>query len=84
MESVCSPFNPAPDPAALFERLTAIVETTTAHLNAISSCSGRGIGGGTGRKTVFVLPKEPIPDPQTGVTVPGIGPETGNLAAVPS
>ena len=41
-------------------------------LNAISSCSGRGIGGGTGRKTVFVLPKEPIPDSQTGVTVPGI------------
>ena len=33
MESVCSPFIPTPDPAALFEHLTTIVETTNVHYN---------------------------------------------------
>ena len=36
VESVCPPFFPASDAAALFERLTAIVETTTAHTQTVS------------------------------------------------
>ena len=51
MEFICPPFLQASSAAALFERLTAIVETTTAHLNAIGRRSGRGIGGGTGPET---------------------------------
>ena len=59
MESVCSPFLQALSAAALFERLTAIVETTTAHLNAIGGAEDVGLGEVPGRKTLFVLPRRP-------------------------
>ena len=44
VESVCSPFIPAPDPAALFEYLTTIVETTNVHFNAIGDAIEEGLG----------------------------------------
>ena len=54
-----SPFLPASSDAALFERLTAIVETTTANLNAYYRRREWGNGGGTGAENQFVLPREP-------------------------
>ena len=42
VESVCPPFFPSSSAAAFFERLTAIVETTTAHceVQKVLSLSG--------------------------------------------
>ena len=80
MEFVCPPFLPALSAAALFERLTAIVETTTAHLNAIGDAEYVGLGEVPGRRTSLFCQEDLIPETQTGITVPGIGPGTGNLA----
>ena len=77
VEFVCPPFLPASSAAALFERLTAIVETTTAHLNAIRDAGGGGLGEVPGRRTSLFCQEDLIPDSQTGITVPGIGPGTG-------
>ena len=54
MEFVCPPYFPTLSDADLFERLTAIVETTTAHLNAIRDAGIGGLGEVPGRRPVFV------------------------------
>ena len=78
VSGVClSPFLPASSDAALFERLTAIVETTTANLNAIRDAGIGGLGEIPGRRTSLFCQEDLIPASQTGFTVPGIGPGTG-------
>ena len=77
MEFVCPPFLPTSSDAALFERLTVFVETTTANLNAIRDAGIGGLGEIPGRRTSLFCQEDLIPDSQTGITVPGIGPGTG-------
>ena len=49
-------------------------------MNAIRDAEDEGLGEVPGRRTSLFCQEDLIPEPQTGITVPGIGPEIGNLA----
>ena len=91
MEFVCPPYFPTSSAADLLERLTAIVETTTANLNAIRDAGIGGLGEVPGRRPVFFCQENQyqyrrresrfwVSDPEPGPRA--VLPDAGKMATV--